>query len=172
MQTLSTTIEAKDEYTRGHSYRVAEYAALIASELGWSPEEIQVLKHSALLHDIGKIGIPDSILNKPSRLTDDEYNLIKKHPVIGAEILKDVTLLPHVLEVTRGHHERYDGNGYPDGLAGKEIPVHARIVAMADSYDAMSSRRIYRSALSRDVIYEEIRKTAVFSLILKSPIYS
>lgn len=158
MQTLSTTIEAKDEYTRGHSYRVAEYAALIASELGWSPEEIQVLKHSALLHDIGKIGIPDSILNKPSRLTDDEYSLIKKHPVIGAEILKDVTLLPHVLEVTRGHHERYDGNGYPDGLAGKEIPVHARIVAMADSYDAMSSRRIYRSALSRDVIYEEIRK--------------
>lgn len=112
----------------------------------------------ALLHDIGKIGIPDSILNKPSRLTDDEYSLIKKHPVIGAEILKDVTLLPHVLEVTRGHHERYDGNGYPDGLAGKEIPVHARIVAMADSYDAMSSRRIYRSALSRDVIYEEIRK--------------
>ena len=87
MQTLSTTIEAKDEYTRGHSYRVAENAALIASELGWSPEEIQVLKHSALLHDIGKIGIPDSILNKPSRLTDDEYSLIKKHPVIGAEIL-------------------------------------------------------------------------------------
>ena len=91
MQTLSTTIEAKDEYTRGHSYRVAEYAALIAAELGWSSEEIQQLKHAAYLHDIGKIGIPDLILNKPSRLTDDEYNLIKKHTVIGAEILKDIT---------------------------------------------------------------------------------
>lgn len=158
MQTLSTTIEAKDEYTRGHSHRVAKYAALIASEMGWSPEEIQVLKHSALLHDIGKIGIPDSILNKPSRLTDDEYNLIKKHPAIGTEILKDVTLLPHVLEVTRSHHERYDGTGYPDGLAGNDIPVYARIVALADSYDAMNSRRIYRNALPREIIYEEIRK--------------
>ena len=158
MQTLSTTIEAKDEYTRGHSYRVAEYAALIATEMGWTPAEIQILKHSALLHDIGKIGIPDSILNKPAKLTDDEYSLIKKHPVIGSEILKDITLLPHVLEVTRSHHERYDGKGYPDGLAGKDIPIHARIVAMADSYDAMNSRRIYRSALSREIIYEEIRK--------------
>lgn len=158
MQTLSTTIEAKDEYTRGHSYRVSEYAALIAAELGWTPEDIQALKHSALLHDIGKIGIPDSILNKPSRLTDDEYTLIKRHPVIGSEILKDVTLLPHVLEVTRSHHERYDGKGYPDGLAGEDIPIHARIVAIADSYDAMNSRRIYRSSLSKETIYEEIRK--------------
>lgn len=158
MQTLSTTIEAKDEYTRGHSYRVSEYAALIASEMGWTPDEIQVLKHSALLHDIGKIGIPDSILNKPSRLTEDEYSLIKRHPVIGAEILKDVTLLPHVLEVTRNHHERYDGKGYPDGLAGTDIPIHARIVAVADSYDAMNSRRIYRGALSRENIYKEFRK--------------
>lgn len=158
MQTLSTTIEAKDEYTRGHSYRVAEYATLIASEMGWTPDEIQVLKHSALLHDIGKIGIPDSILNKPSRLTEDEYSLIKRHPVIGAEILKDVTLLPHVLEVTRSHHERYDGKGYPDGLSGTDIPIYARIVAVADSYDAMNSRRIYRGALSREIIYEELRK--------------
>ena len=116
MQTLSTTIEAKDEYTRGHSYRVAEYAALIAAELGWSSEEIQQLKHAAYLHDIGKIGIPDLILNKPSRLTDDEYNLIKKHTVVGAEILKDITFVPHIVEVARNHHERYDGNGYPDGL--------------------------------------------------------
>ncbi len=110
------------------------------------------------MHDIGKIGIPDPILNKPAQLTDDEYNLIKKHTIIGDEILKDVTLIPHVAEVTRSHHERYDGKGYPDGLAGTEIPIHARIVAVADSYDAMNSRRIYRNALPPEVIYEELRK--------------
>ena len=158
MQTLSTTIEAKDEYTRGHSFRVAEYAALIAAELGWSPEEIQQLKHAAYLHDIGKIGIPDQILNKPSKLTEDEYNLIKQHPVIGAEILKDITFIPHIIEVARNHHERYDGNGYPDGLGGTDIPIHARIVSMADSYDAMSSRRIYRNALPQEMIRDEIVK--------------
>lgn len=158
MQTLSTTIEAKDEYTRGHSYRVAKYAALITEELGWTPEEILNLKRSAHLHDIGKIGIPDPILNKPAQLTDDEYSLIKKHTIIGAEILKDVTLIPHVAEVTRSHHERYDGKGYPDGLTGTEIPIHARIVAVADCYDAMNSRRIYRNALPPEVIYEELRK--------------
>ena len=108
MQTLATTIEAKDEYTRGHSYRVAEYAALIAKELGWSQDEIINLKHAAHLHDIGKIGIPDSVLNKPTQLTEDEDNLLKKHTIIGAEILKDVTLIPHVVEVTRNHHEHYD----------------------------------------------------------------
>lgn len=158
MQTLSTTIEAKDEYTRGHSFRVAEYAALIAAELGWSSEEIQQLKHAAYLHDIGKIGIPDQILNKPSKLTEDEYNLIKQHPVIGAEILKDITFIPHIIEVARSHHERYDGNGYPDGLGGTDIPIHARIVSMADSYDAMSSRRIYRNALPQEMIRDEIVK--------------
>lgn len=158
MQTLSTTIEAKDEYTRGHSYRVAEYSALIAHELGWSQDAIRDLRHAAHLHDIGKIGIPDSILNKPSKLTEDEYNLIKKHPLIGAEILKDVTLIPHVIDVTRNHHEHYDGTGYPDGLAGNAIPIHARIVALTDSYDAMNSRRIYRNALPQEVIYEEIKK--------------
>ena len=158
MQTLATTIEAKDEYTRGHSYRVAEYAALIAKELGWSQDEITNLKHAAHLHDIGKIGIPDSVLNKPTQLTEDEDNLLKKHTIIGAEILKDVTLIPHVVEVTRNHHEHYDGSGYPDGLAGTEIPIYARIIAVADCYDAMNSRRIYRNALSQDEIYEEILK--------------
>ena len=158
MQTLATTIEAKDEYTRGHSYRVAEYAALIAKELGWSQDEIINLKHAAHLHDIGKIGIPDSVLNKPTQLTEDEDNLLKKHTIIGAEILKDVTLIPHVVEVTRNHHEHYDGSGYPDGLAGTEIPIYARIIAVADCYDAMNSRRIYRNALSQDEIYEEILK--------------
>lgn len=156
MHTLSTTIEAKDKYTRGHSHRVAEYAALIASELGWSPEEVRQLKQTAYLHDIGKIGIPDQILNKPSRLTDAEYNLIKQHTVIGAEILKDITFIPHIIEVARSHHERYDGNGFPDGLKGTDIPIHARIVALADSYDAMNSRRIYRNSLPQEVIRNEI----------------
>ena len=157
MQTLSTTIEAKDEYTRGHSHRVAEYSVLIAKELGWEQKDIINLRHAAHLHDIGKIGIPDTILNKPTRLTEEEYAVIKEHTVIGAEILKNITLIDYVMEVARHHHERYDGSGYPDGLKGEEIPIQARIVAVADSYDAMQSRRIYRNSLSAEVIYEEIK---------------
>lgn len=137
MQTLSTTIEAKDEYTRGHSHRVAEYAVLIAEELGWDKKEIRNLRNAAHLYDIGRIGIPDSILNKPTRLTEEEYAVIKEHTIIGAEILKNITLIDHVKEVARSHHERYDGKGYPDGLKGEEIPLYARIIAIADSYDAM-----------------------------------
>lgn len=156
IQTLSTTIEAKDEYARGHSHRVAEYAALIAGELGWSSEEIMNLKYAAHLHDIGKIGIPDMLLNKPARLTPEEYSVIKEHTVIGAEILKNISLIPHVAEVARSHHEHYDGTGYPDGLAGEDIPLSARIVAIADSYDAMNSRSIYRNALPPEKIFEEI----------------
>lgn len=121
IQTLSTTIEAKDEYARGHSHRVAEYAALIANELGWDSEEIMNLKYAAHLHDIGKIGIPDMLLNKPACLTPEEYSVIKEHTVIGAEILKNISLIPHVAEVARSHHEHYDGTGYPDGLAGENI---------------------------------------------------
>lgn len=136
IQTLSTTIEAKDEYARGHSHRVAEYAA-----------------H---LHDIGKIGIPDMLLNKPARLTPEEYSVIKEHTVIGAEILKNISLIPHVAEVARSHHEHYDGTGYPDGLAGENIPLSARIVAIADCYDAMNSKRIYRNALPPEKIFKEI----------------
>ena len=158
METLSTTIEAKDEYTCGHSHRVAEYAALIAAELGWSPENIQNLKYAAYLHDIGKIGIPEMILNKPSQLTDEEYNLIRNHTIIGAEILKDVAFAPYIAEVSRSHHERYDGCGYPDGLKGTDIPIHARIITVADSYDAMNSRRIYRNALPPEMIRNEFEK--------------
>lgn len=157
LHTLSITIETKYEHTLGHSRRVSEYAGLIARELGWSQEEILHLKNAADLHDIGKVGVPDTILNKPGKLTEDEYILIKDHTVIGAEILKNITLIPHAAEVARSHHERYDGTGYPDGLKGEEIPLYARIITMADSYDAMSSRRIYRNALSRQEIYEEIR---------------
>lgn len=158
MQTLATTIESKDDYIRGHSYRVAEYSALIARELGWSEKEIFHLKHAAYLHDIGKVGIPDAILNKPTKLTEEEYNIIKSHTVIGSKILKNVTIIDHAVEVARSHHERYDGLGYPDGRKGEEIPLHARIVALADSYDAMNSRRIYRNALPAQTIYEEIKR--------------
>ena len=160
MESLSTTIEAKDEYTRGHSRRVAQYAALIAENLGWSNEEIQSLKNCAYLHDIGKIGIPDQILNKPGKLTNEEFNLIKQHTTIGQDILKDITIIPHIDEVTRSHHEHYDGTGYPDGLKGNEIPIQARVIALADSYDAMNSRRIYRNALSHGRIYHEIQMNA------------
>lgn len=160
MESLSTTIEAKDEYTRGHSRRVAQYAALIAKNMGWTNEEIQSLKNCAYLHDIGKIGIPDQILNKPGKLTNEEFNLIKQHTTIGQDILKDITIIPHIDEVTRSHHEHYDGTGYPDGLKGNEIPIQARIIALADSYDAMNSRRIYRNALSHGRIYHEIQMNA------------
>lgn len=156
IQTLSVTIEAKDEYTRGHSYRVAQYAALIAEELGWDEDEVENLRNAAYLHDIGKIGIPDAILNKPSKLLDAEYEIIKKHTSIGADILKNITLIRHVEEVARYHHERYDGRGYPEGLGGEQIPVQARIVAVADSYDAMNSKRIYRNRLPEDVIRKEL----------------
>lgn len=158
MESLSTTIEAKDEYTRGHSRRVAQYAALIAKNMGWTNEEIQSLKNCAYLHDIGKIGIPDQILNKPGKLTNEEFNLIKQHTIIGQDIVKDVTIIPHLNEVTRSHHEHYDGSGYPDGLKGNEIPIQARIIAIADSYDAMNSRRIYRNALSFEQIKEQIKQ--------------
>lgn len=156
IQTLSTTIEAKDEYTRGHSHRVAEYSALIAKELGWSCKEVENLRNAAHLHDIGKIGVPDTILNKPAKLWDSEYEIIKSHTTIGADILKNITLIENVDEVARYHHERYDGKGYPLGLSGEDIPIQARIVAIADSFDAMNYKRIYRNSLPKDMIRKEI----------------
>ena len=133
MQMLSTTIEAKDEYTKGHSHRVAEYSVLIARELGWNEKELSNLKNAAHFHDIGKIAIPDTILNKPSKLSEEEFSIIKEHTIIGANILKNISLIDHVQEIVRNHHERYDGNGYPDGLKGKEIPLHARITLIVSS---------------------------------------
>lgn len=137
---------------------MTEYSCLIAKELGWNTEDIENLKNAAYLHDIGKIGIPDTVLNKPTKLTDEEFSIIKEHTTIGANIIKNISLIPHVQEVIRHHHERYDGHGYPDGLKGEEIPIHARIVAVADSYDAMSSRRIYRNQLPQQTIIEELAK--------------
>ena len=156
IKTISVTVETKNVYTNGHSQRVADYSALIAGALGWDDKRINNLRNAAYMHDVGMIGIPDSIVNKPTRLTEEEYAIIQRHTLIGVDILKDITLIEHVAEVAHYHHERYDGTGYPEGLSGEEIPIEARIVAVADSYDAMNSKRIYRNALEKEKIIEEL----------------
>lgn len=158
--TLVDTIEAKSENTGNHSKKVAEYAAEIATNLGWDETDVENLKAAARLHDIGNIGIPDAILNKPTSLLPEEYAIVKNHTVLGAEILKNVQLIPHLEEIARYHHERYDGKGYPEGLSGEDIPLHVRIITLADSLDAMRSRRIYREPLSEESIRAEIANNA------------
>ena len=156
IQTLANAIDAKDPYTKGHSSRVSQYSVLIAQRLGWSNERINDLRYAALLHDIGKIGVPDSILNNPRRLTEMEYSIIKSHTTMGGEILKNKIMIKAAEDVATSHHERYDGRGYPRGLAGKEISEEARIVAIADAYDAMRSNRVYRRACDPDHIRHEL----------------
>lgn len=158
INTIANTIDAKDEYTKGHSYRVAQYSQMLARELGMSEDEVKNVHAVALLHDIGKIGVPDSILNKPGKLTDEEYAIMKKHPVIGAEILKDINILDGLDIGAKYHHERFDGRGYPEGLKENEIPYIAKIIGIADAYDAMSSNRVYRKRFSDEKILEEIEK--------------
>ena len=158
IETLRFTVEAKDSYTRGHSDRVSEYSVLIGEKVGLSNEEINTLKVGGLFHDIGKIGVPDSILLKDSKLTDDEYSEIKNHPAIGAHILSNATIFKDALPVVKHHHERYDGTGYPGKLKGEAIPALARIAAVADSFDAMTSRRTYRGSLDLDFVKAEIEK--------------
>jgi len=145
---LVNAIEAKDKYTRGHSQRVTEYSLRIAKVLGLSKEEMKIIKSCGLIHDIGKIGINDNILHKSSKLNPEEYKIVKRHSVMGEEIIRPVEFLKKGLPVIRHHHERYDGKGYPDGLKGKAIPLLARILAVADSFDAMTSHRPYRKPLS------------------------
>lgn len=156
METLAQTIDAKDAYTKGHSTRVAEYSRMIAARLGKSEAEQAEIYFIGLLHDIGKIGIKDDIINKPGRLTDEEFAVIKSHSTIGFDILKSMTEIDNIEYGARWHHERYDGSGYPDGIKGEEIPEFARIIAVADAYDAMSSNRSYRSAMSQEVIRQEV----------------
>ena len=156
LETLAGTLDAKDKYTNGHSMRVAFYSTRLAEALGWDKEQISMLRYEALLHDIGKIGVPDAILNKPSKLSEMEFGLIKSHTIVGSDILKNMIAVPGACEVARYHHERFDGKGYPSGLSGTDIPVNARIVCIADAYDAMSSDRIYRKALSREKIRQEL----------------
>ena len=158
IETLRFTVEAKDTYTRGHSDRVSEYSVLIGKHLGLSEEDIHLLRIGGLFHDIGKIGVPDSILLKTSKLTDDEYSEIKNHPTIGAHILSNATIFEKAIPIVKHHHERYDGFGYPSKLAGESIPYLARIAAIADSFDAMTSRRTYRDSMPMDIVIEEIRK--------------
>jgi putative two-component system response regulator len=158
MLTLANTIDAKDKYTRGHSVRVATYSREIARRMGKSEQEMDTVYYIGLLHDIGKIGIPDTVINKPDRLTDEEYAMLKAHPAIGADILKDMTEIPDASIGAHWHHERFDGQGYPDGLKGEEIPELARIIGVADAYDAMSSKRSYRDMLPQEVVRREIEK--------------
>ncbi len=160
VSSLASAIDAKDAYTNGHSGRVAEYSREIARRAGYPSEEVEAVYMMGLLHDVGKIGIPDAVINKPSGLTDEEYELIKTHPVLGARILGKIREMPRLANGARWHHERYDGLGYPDGLKGEDIPVEARIIAVADAYDTMTSRRSYRDPLPQGIVREEIEKGA------------
>lgn len=158
VQTLSGAIDAKDAYTNGHSTRVANYAREIARRAGLPTQEQNDIYMLGLLHDVGKIGISDAIINKPSKLSDEEYAVIKTHTTMGENILKSITEFPKLLIGARWHHERYDGRGYPDGIAGENIPIEARIIAVADAYDAMSSKRSYRDDLPQAVVRAEVEK--------------
>ncbi len=153
-------VEAKDSYTRFHSQRVAEYSMGIAEVMGLPQEERDVLRTAALIHDIGKLAVPDSILLKPGRLSKEEFEVVKLHTMAGADILKPLKSYRREREVVLYHHERWDGSGYPEGLVGNEIPLLARIVAVADSFDAMTSERVYRRAMSFQQAYEELKSLA------------
>ena len=158
IETFTGFIDAKDPYTNGHSKRVAIYTKLIAEELGYEGEELDRIYYIALLHDCGKIGVPDNILGKPGRLNDEEFEVIKSHTVLGGEILSHFKSLENVGEGALYHHERYDGKGYPEGKAGEDIPFIARMICVADSFDAMNSNRVYRKKLSRERIIREIEE--------------
>lgn len=150
IKTLSNALDAKDNYTNGHSMRVAEISAAIAVKMQMLPAQVEIIKTAALLHDIGKIGIADAIINKPGRLEMNEIYEIRRHSEIGEQILKDVKALKRISEIVKHHHERFDGNGYPDSLIGEQIPIESAIISVADAYDAMTSNRIYRLAMTVD----------------------
>ena len=158
IQTLRYTVEAKDPYTRGHSDRVSEYSVLIGKKLNLSDDDLKILQLGGLFHDIGKIGVPDAILQKNSKLTDDEYSEIKNHPSIGVHILSTATIFKDIIPIVKHHHEKFDGTGYPSRLAGNNIPYLARIAAIADSFDAMTSKRVYRDSLSLDIVIGEFKR--------------
>jgi putative nucleotidyltransferase with HDIG domain len=160
IQALNKTVEAKDPYTSGHANRVEKFAVELAKAYHLPFESIQNLKTASILHDIGKIGIHDEILNKASRLTQEEYQEIMRHPAIGAEIISKVNFLSDITTIVKHHHERYDGKGYPDGLSGEDIPIEAAILTIADSYDAMTSDRPYRTAMTPEEALSELQKNA------------
>ncbi len=158
VSSLADAIDAKDAYTKGHSGRVAAYSKEIAKRYGYGEKEQDDIYMMGLLHDVGKIGVPDEIINKPGRLTDEEFLKIKQHPAIGGRILENIQKMPELASGAKWHHERFNGKGYPDGLAGEEIPEAARIIAVADAYDAMTSNRSYRVMLSQETVRSEIEK--------------
>lgn len=158
--TLAASIEAKDRYTRGHSERVTDFSVAIAEQLGLDAKTVGTVRLSGLLHDVGKIGVPEAVLNKAGKLSNEEYAVIQEHPSAGARILGNIPRIGEVLLGVKHHHEKWNGKGYPDRLAGEAIPEIARIIAVADAFDAMSSHRAYRKGLSEDVIFAEIRKNA------------
>ncbi|MDF1527065.1 MAG: HD domain-containing protein [bacterium] len=155
---LAAAIDAKDPYTRGHSQRVAQISLELAKEMGQSPSEQQKVNIAALLHDVGKIGIEDHILKKPSQLTDEEYGVIKQHPRWGAMIMGHITQLKDVVPAIQHHHERLDGSGYPEGLAGEQIPLLARIIAVADTFDAMTTDRLYQKAMEPQFVVSKLHE--------------
>lgn len=180
--TLAGTIDAKDAYTKGHSQRVAAYSKEIARRLGKDEGFQKEIYCMGLLHDIGKIGIPDSIINKNGRLSEDEFTVMREHSVIGSNLLKDIKIKPNLFIGARWHHERCDGKGYPDGLRKRNIPIEARIIAVAEVYDAMSSSRSYRSLLpqsriitqleaSRDTQLDSEIVTVMLQMIYEDPDY-
>ena len=158
VECISSALDARDPYTGNHSRRVSDTATLLAKMLGLSDDEIQEIHIAAHLHDIGKIGIPDSVLLKPGRLVDEEWKMMKRHPQIGADILAKSPRFSRISAIILHHHERYDGKGYPFGAKEQEIPLGSRIIAVCDSIDAMASARAYRKALPLDTVYEEIEK--------------
>lgn len=157
-RTILKALDAKDNYTFGHSMRVTYFSMIVGKELGLKDEDIYELQLAALFHDIGKIGTPDAVLNKPTRLTDEEFKIMKQHPSQSYEILKGFDNFEKIARNAKHHHERYDGRGYPDGLKGEEIPMYARIILIADTFDAMTSTRVYRKGLPYEVAFEELKE--------------
>lgn len=158
IKALAASIDAKDHYTRGHSQRVTEFALLAATSLPALQDKLEILEYAGILHDIGKIGIPDSILIKSGPLTPEEWKIMRQHPVIGASIIENIPFLEEARKLALHHHERYDGRGYPEGLAGEDIPLGSRVLAVADSFDSMTSDRAYRKAMSKKDAIKELRK--------------
>lgn len=158
IKSISFALDAKDPYTHGHSLRVTLYSLILANELHLDDQVLEEIETAGLLHDIGKIGIPQSILCKPGKLTDEEFEVMKSHPVQGEKMVENIKKLKMIANWLRTHHERWDGRGYPSGLKGEEIPISARIIALADTYDAMTSTRSYRKALDHEIAMEEIKK--------------
>ena len=152
--TLARTIDARDPYTAGHSARVAKYAELVARRMGVEDAQILDLRRGALFHDLGKIAVPDAVLRKPGPLTDEERGVMQKHPIVGEELLAPMKTMAKSLPIVRHHHERIDGSGYPDGLSGADLPLAVRIVTVSDIFDALTTKRVYRDALSREAAYD------------------